>query len=130
MKKRIFLSGPIFQCDDHECMGWRQEVKRRLPDFVVFNPMDRDFRGRTDQFCREIVEDDKKYIDQSDILLVNHLKPSVGTSMEILYAWERGKHIVIISGDEERNPWMIYHSHKICVSLDDAISYVKNLVLI
>ena len=63
-------------------------------------------------------------IDSSDILLVNHLKPSVGTSMEILYAWEQNKKILLISNGHELSPWLLYHSHKIVPFLEDAITYL------
>jgi hypothetical protein len=45
--------------------------------------------------------------------------------MEILYAWERGKKILLISGNNEISPWLIYHSHKRFRSLEDAINYIS-----
>src|SRR5258707_4663776 len=42
---------------------------------------------RSPGIAAEIVENDKADIDKSDVLLVNYVKPSVGTSMEILWAW-------------------------------------------
>jgi nucleoside 2-deoxyribosyltransferase len=66
----------------------------------------------------EIVENDKIDIDASDVVLVMYDKPSIGTSMEILYAWERGKRIVIVCRPETRlSPWLIYHSHGVEHSL-------------
>lgn len=123
----LYLAGPIFQCEDHECINWREEVKRRLPDHVICDPMERDYRGQTDEFFRQIVEDDKSSIDRCSILLVNYLKPSVGTSMEILYAWERGKHVVVVIHNPEMSPWMLYHSHRVCQSLNEAIIYIDGL---
>lgn len=122
----VYLAGPIFQCEDHECRHWREEVKKRLPEHVILDPMERDYRGQTDECFREIVEEDKTDIDRCGVLLVNYLKPSVGTSMEILYAWERGKHVVVVNRNSEISPWMLYHSHRVCRSLDEAITYVKD----
>ena len=124
---KIYLAGPIFQCHDDECISWRKIAKENLQDFEVIDPMDRDYRGVTDQNYKEIVEEDKKLIEQSEILLVNHLKPSVGTAMEILFAWERDKHIVVINQSKESSPWILYHSHKISSSLNQAINYIKTL---
>lgn len=125
---KVYLAGPIFQCEDHECITWREDVKSQLPsDCEVFDPMDRDYRGQTDEFFREIVEDDKAHIDQCHILLVNYLKASVGTAMEILYAWERGKQVVIVHQNHEVSPWMLYHCHKLCRSLPEAINYIQDL---
>ena len=123
---RVYLAGPIFQCEDSECIHWRQEVKKRLNGFKIIDPMERDYRGVTDENYEKIVEEDKALIDSCDILLVNHLKPSVGTSMEILYAWERGKKILLISGNNEISPWLIYHSHKIFRSLEDVINHISD----
>jgi len=126
---KIYLAGPIFQMQDHECIDWRQEAKRRLNGFKVLDPMVRDYRGKTNENYQKIVEEDKAFIDECDILLVNHLKPSVGTSMEILYAWERKKHIVIISENPENSPWLIYHANKICNSLIEAVEHLNHVNL-
>ena len=124
---RVYLAGPIFQGEDDECIDWRKEVRKKLDGFEVIDPMDRDYRGMTDENYKKIVEEDKELINRCDILLVNHLKLSVGTSMEILYAWERKKPIVIISQNGQNSPWLIYHSEKIIQSLDEAVNYIKRL---
>ena len=118
---RIYLAGPIFQSEDSECIDWRKEAKKLLDGYEIIDPMDRDYRGVTDEFYKNIVEEDKALIDSCDILLVNHIKPSVGTSMEILYAWERRIHVVVVSENSENSPWLIYHAHKIFPSLRQAI---------
>ena len=124
---KVYLAGPIFQCEDTECIAWRQKAKRLLNGFEVFDPIDRDYRGSTNENYEKIVEEDKAFIGKCDILLVNHLKPSVGTSMEVLYAWEKQKHIVIISENQEISPWLLYHSNKICNSLSEAIDYIQTI---
>ena len=123
---KIYLAGPIFQSEDSECINWREEAKKLLNGHEIIDPMERDYRGVTYENYEKIVEEDKALIDSCDILLVNHIKPSVGTSMEILYAWERRKKILIISGSDELSPWLIYHSHKIFRSLEDVIYYVSD----
>jgi len=127
----IYLAGPIFQCSDDESTDWRQEVKKRLKkefqDYFVFDPFDRDLRGREDDMMREIVEGDKELIDKSDILLVGLWKVSAGTCMEILYAWERGKKTFIINGLDKISPWLRYHSHAIFNNIDQAINHLKKM---
>jgi nucleoside 2-deoxyribosyltransferase len=88
--------------------------------------MDRDYRGVTDQFVNEIVEGDKEDIDKADILLVNFVKPSVGTSMEILYAWERKKEVLVVTENNQISPWLIYHSTKIFKNIQEVVDYLKS----
>jgi nucleoside 2-deoxyribosyltransferase len=88
--------------------------------------MRRDYRGKEDDSVKEIVELDKIDVIESDVILVNYDKPSVGTSMEILYAFERGKLVVVVAKDGTRiSPWMRYHSHKIAPSFEAAMTYVR-----
>jgi nucleoside 2-deoxyribosyltransferase len=122
----LYLAGPIFQCFDHECVDWRKEIKRLLHGYNFFDTMDRDYRGVTDQFVNEIVEGDKEDIDKADILLVNFVKPSVGTSMEILYAWERKKEVLVVTENNQISPWLIYHSTKIFKNIQEVVDYLKS----
>jgi nucleoside 2-deoxyribosyltransferase len=124
---KIYLAGPIFQCEDHECINWREEVKQSLDKIEVIDPMVRDYRGTTDRDFKEIVERDKAEVDASDILLAYCTKPSAGTSMEVLYAWENGKKVYVITENEETSPWLLYHSHKVFKSIGEAIKYLHEL---
>lgn len=120
----VYLCGPINGCTDEECNDWREYVKQRLPNTI--DPMRRDYRGREAEAYREIVELDKIDVAQSDVLLVNYDKPSVGTSMEVLWAWERGKMVVVMCRpDTSISPWLRYHAHNIVHSLDEAISFLS-----
>lgn len=82
--------------------------------------MVRDCRGVADENHKMNVERDKAEIDKCWIILVNYSRPSVGTSIEILYAWEWGKYIVLICAKKEISHCLVNHSHKICGSLPDA----------
>lgn len=116
MIKTIYLCGPINGCTDEEANGWRDITKRylaQIPTMYPIDPMKRDYRGEEDDVYREIVDLDKLDIRNSDALLVYYEKPSVGTSMEIFYAWTLGKPIIIIHPDAARiSPWLKYHSTK------------------
>lgn len=123
---KVYLCGPINGCTDEECRNWREYVKAKLPD--TLDPMRRDYRGHEDQSVDQIVELDKIDISKCDALIVNYDRPSVGTSMEIIYAWERGKFIVLVhTVGVSLSPWLHYHSHAIVTSFDDAITILKNL---
>lgn len=124
--KVVYLCGPINGCTDSECKDWREYAKKRLPQ--TLDPMRRDYRGKEVDSSRAIVELDKIDVASSDVLLVYYDKPSVGTSMEILYAWERGKTVVIaLSRPMNISPWLEYHAHHVAESIDGAIEWILAL---
>jgi nucleoside 2-deoxyribosyltransferase len=120
---KVYLCGPINGRSDDDCKGWREYAKERIPD--TRDPMDRDYRGRELEpgIAAEIVMNDKSDVLESDVILVYYDKPSVGTSMEILYAWERNKRIVLVDkSDKPLSPWLIHHCKEVYKSLDEAIA--------
>lgn len=126
MRPKIYLAGPINGCTDQEASDWRQASIQALHSYECFDPMVRDYRGREDEAVNEIVEYDKADIDQCEFLLVNYAKPSVGTSMEILYAWERHKWIFIVAAPgTPLSPWLRYHSHYIFSSFHAAWRHLE-----
>ncbi len=118
--KKLYLAGPINGCSDDEANGWRSKVKLLHPN--VLDPMSRDYRGKEAENCASIVEGDKRDIDSCDALLVYFEKPSVGTSMEVLYAWERQKPVILIDySGRPLSPWLLYHSSIVCRSIEEAV---------
>jgi nucleoside 2-deoxyribosyltransferase len=75
----------------------------------------------------EIVENDKKDIDTATALLVYFDKPSVGTSMEILYAHQRGIPVYVVDQSSLRalSPWLVYHSTEIFLILSAAVEHIN-----
>ena len=131
-KLTIYLAGPIGGCTDSECNDWRDSVIKRMGvKYHIRNPMDRDYRDQyTDiAMAPEIVELDKRDINESDIIIANITKHSSGTAMEIMYAWERQKVIVAIANSGvDLSPWHIYHSTKIMYSLKQAMDWIEEMV--
>lgn len=122
MQKVLYLCGPINGCTDEEANDWRTSVKAAWPG-ICRDPMKRDYRGREDVAFREIVELDKIDVAASDVIIVNYDKPSVGTAMEILFAWQIGKPIVVVCRrDAVISPWLRYHSHVIVDSFHAAVA--------
>lgn len=126
--KTIYLCGPINGCTDEECTTWRELVKS-IWEGPTLDPMRRDYRGKEGDNTRDIVELDKIDVTNSDVILVNYEKPSVGTSMEVLYAWERGKLVVVVSkwGREGLSPWLLYHSHAVSTTFEGAVSWIREM---
>ena len=149
----VYLAGPMAGCTDEEAGDWRNYVMKNMhktitqetptgaaieipkTPFYFLNPMLRDYRHLTGDHSAlaavapEIVELDKRDIDKADVVFVHTPKISVGTSMEVLYAWENKKVVVtVIPKDVSLSPWITYHSTKICYSLDEGIDWVtKNI---
>lgn len=121
----IYLCGPINGCTDSEAKDWREFVKSKWSGKTL-DPMRRDYRGKEAESVNEIVTLDKIDIANSDVLLVNYDKPSVGTSMEIYIAFTTGKLVVVVATQGTNiSPWMRYHSHKIANSFEEGLAFIE-----
>lgn len=124
---KVYLCGPINGCTDAEASNWREEVKVHFPKAI--DPMKRDYRGVEDTAYREIVDLDKRDVQNADAILVNYIKPSVGTSMEVFFAWTIGKPIVVWCDPEANiSPWLRYHSTTFVHSIDEAVEKLTEIV--
>ena len=125
--KSIYLAGSINGCSDSECNDWRSEVKRHYPNTI--DPMVRDYRGKELECYKEIVELDKQDILNSDVVLVRYVKPSVGTSMEILFAHLNNKPVVVWTDPNTPiSPWLLYHSRFIAFTLTDSLILISEII--
>ena len=123
---KVYLCGPINGCTDEECTNWRQEMKEHYPSAI--DPMKRDYRGKEAESYREIVDLDKRDVRNADIILVNYVKPSVGTSMEVLFAWTIGKPVVVwCAADANISPWLRYHSTAFAHSIKEIVDKINEL---
>jgi nucleoside 2-deoxyribosyltransferase len=120
---KVYLCGGINGLSDDRCRTWREYAKERLIGETL-DPMRRDYRGVEDQNVAEIVEGDKADIDACDIVLVNATRPSWGTAMEVLYAWERGKPCYSVASDPI-SPWLRHHSAMISDDINALIGAIN-----
>jgi nucleoside 2-deoxyribosyltransferase len=121
---KVYLSGPINGCTDEEAKGWRERAKRLLPGIETLDPMRRDYRGREQGNVPVIVAEDKRDIDECDVLLVNAMRPSWGTAMEVMLGYERGKRVVAFREDTRPSPWLEWHCDLKC-SLEEACAFIE-----
>ena len=107
---------------------WRVRATQALTEnFILLDPMRRDFKDREVDSANEIVDFDLQDVRDADILLVNYNKPSIGTAMEVFYAaHDLGKFIVAFSpfSFQECSPWMVRYCTKILPTLDSAVTYL------
>jgi nucleoside 2-deoxyribosyltransferase len=123
---RAYLCGPINGCTDDECQTWREWFKQQESFFDFIDPMKRDYRGKEAEDYREIVELDKRDVREVDVLIVMYTQPSVGTSMEIFYAWTIGKPVIVINeSNKPISPWMRYHATAIVRTKELALAKAK-----
>jgi hypothetical protein len=87
--------------------------------------MRRDYRGTEADNVAAIVEGDKVDIEESTVFLVYFDKPSVGTSMEVLLAYQQHKPVIVIDAqDKPLSPWLLYHSTSVFKSVDAAVMHI------
>jgi len=89
--------------------------------------MVRDYRGRELEpgIAAEIVENDKTDISGAGAMIANCPKPSVCTSMEVLFAHDLGIPVVVVHpADLPPSPWIIYHADAIVHSMADAVAAI------
>jgi nucleoside 2-deoxyribosyltransferase len=130
-EKKVYLCGPINGRSDDDCRNWREDAKARLR-CATLDPMDRDYRGRELEpgIAAEIVENDKRDIEQCAAMLVYYDQPSVGTSMEVLYAHNLGLPVVLVDVSKRPlSPWLLYHATQIERSLNGAITHLNDNLL-
>lgn len=126
--KKIYLSGPIMDEHGDAAKTWRQRASAALQSqFLILDPMRRNFKDREVDSANEITEFDLQDVRDADILLVNYNKVSIGTSMEVFYAaHDLGKFIVAFSpfSYKDCSPWMVRYCTKILPTLEDATKYI------
>ena len=133
---KIYLCGPINGCTDNQAQTWRDWFKRAggtspFLSFEWIDPMKRDYRGTEFENYREIVELDKRDVESCDAVIVLYSSPSVGTSMEMLWAWLCHKPIVLINTSEDHHisPWLVYHATAIVKTNEEALAKLRSWLL-
>lgn len=125
---RVYLAGPINGATDAEANDWRTEAKGLLEQagHEWLDPMARDYRGKEDESVEDIVEGDKADIDQCEAVIAYCPKPSVGTSMEVLYAHMNAQIcVVVVPAGAPVSPWLRYHATRVCPSVYGAVRVVS-----
>lgn len=119
---KLYLAGPIFGCSVKECKRWRSylteqlskiNIKTKDPTRNILNLQRQLEQGIIDDI-EDIVEQDKADINICDGIIAYMPFVSIGTCMEIMYAYINNKEIYIIAGQQiAESPWIIYHATEI-----------------
>lgn len=130
---QIYLAGPIVAIGYEKAMEWRNEVENWfncLPLVEIRNPM-RGFQFGEAYTDNEVIVRDKMDIANCDLILVNWPEQcmSNGTTMEILYAHERGIPVIFVGEWANRDVWLRYHATKIFYDLKGALDYIERMFI-
>jgi hypothetical protein len=121
----VYLAGPINGCRDSEARDWRAAARQKL-NADIRDPMDRDYRGQENAHAASLVEQDKLDIAQSDVVLVWYERPSIGTAMEVLWAWLLRRVVVVVDrSNVPLSPWLTHHANVFVSSLDAAAEWLN-----
>jgi len=128
-----YLCGGINNLSDAECNDWRDIATAKLRTKVL-NPMVRDCRGKENNIDPSwLVTADVEDIEKSHFVLVNATKPSWGTAMEVVYAYNASMFIVAFVGDpltrDPLSPWLRHHCDLIVPTLEGAIDVINGKIL-
>lgn len=123
---KVYLAGGIQGVTDP--FMWRKQTSEYLAKFgiEVLDPL----RGKTPESFdsyneREIITRDKQDIRECDLVfaeVTNPHRPYIGTSMEILYAWEHEKPVVVWG--DYMSYWLTYHSVAQFKEWQDCMDYI------
>lgn len=141
----VYLAGPVAHAPDGEGgASWRDRFEARFGGrFEVRNPLSK-YNVPLDDLCikpgvsnpndettvgiDELVRNDKQMIEGADVVLVGY-KPvrSVGTPMEVMYAFERDIPVILWGreGGFDLSPWYKYHTDAVLGSMDAAADWIE-----
>ena len=154
MKKEIYLAGPITGLSYQEITEWRDHVTKQLADVGItcYSPMrgkeylsqETSVKDSYNQYIhttqRTIFARDHYDATKRDLLFVNFLntkRVSIGTVMEIAWAYQADVPIVLVLGPQNEDGWMNVHHHSMLLeacpftvpTLEDGIDITKQILL-
>jgi len=139
-KPIVYLAGPVAAYQDGGA-AWRDRIIDEFGDQFEFrNPLDKynvpvedltivDGAGTTKDdvvSVTELVEADKALLEESDGVLVGYSAvQSVGTPMEVMWAYERDMPVAVWlrddTGYDELSPWYRYHASAVANEVESAL---------
>lgn len=132
-RKTVFLSGPMSGIPRAEGLSWRRKAQELLNEKA--NTLHA-YRGREERepfpCSKAAVVRDKNDISRSDVVIVNDTFTNasmIGTSMEVLYACEANKPVIVFGNAHSGDYWLEYHSTARVETLEEACEIVLNFFL-
>jgi len=130
MSSLIYLSGPQSKVSDPSLpisTDWKTYAASTFmkSGINVSNPIELDLSGfvSTTDDSGNAIKYSLNLIDKSDSLLANLSQVAESTTMEMFYAHNQGKRVVVV-GSEPFSPWVMFHSEARFQRLRDALDYL------
>lgn len=137
MKNSVYLAGPITGSSYDSTVNWRDTFKKNIDSRIIcYSPMrfktflqnEKVIQANTNKYSniltksKSILSRDYFDVQRSDLIVVNFLgadKVSIGTVMELAWAFSMQKQIILIT--EEGN----IHNH---IMINEAVNYIVDSV--
>jgi len=123
---RVYLAGPISGCNDEQRRFWRRWVREHEPEFEVLDPTDN--LGDPAEDSYDLIRRDLQAIEQSDGVLVNMWKESIGSAIGVVQARRHGKVVVVADPNRLRNRMLDFYADAVVSSLSEAVRVLRNLL--
>jgi nucleoside 2-deoxyribosyltransferase len=135
MTKKAFISGPIQGIENEQ--GYREAIGKicvRL-GYETIDPWLREkmiYRGNEPCWWTKVpaagfVGRDLEDIEKCDVLIAYLPKLSAGTCMELFYAKQKGKRVIVVSEISCLSPWIVVHSDRILRGIEELEGALKQM---
>ena len=129
--KTVFLSGPMRGVPRSEALAWRVEASKMLSKkFHVLHALRGREKKETFTDPHAAVIRDLSDIKSADILLVNDTfknSSMIGTSMEVFFAHEEKKPVILFGNAHIGDYWLDYHAHLRTKDLREACAVINKM---
>jgi nucleoside 2-deoxyribosyltransferase len=127
--RTIYLAGPITGCNEEQKKVWRDRIRRScLGDFNFYCPVER-LEALRERGVRitpyQVVNLDMKAIRESDAVIANMWKESIGTAIGVALAAFNGKPVVIIDKNMLNSHTLNFYAYAVVRDEDEAIQRLK-----
>ncbi|MEM2180764.1 MAG: nucleoside 2-deoxyribosyltransferase [Nitrososphaeria archaeon] len=130
----IAVCGPIAYGDIEKIKRLQEILEKEKFDVIdqfLSKEMDysciKDFRDNK-KLAEKIVSNDLSFIEKSDLIIAICDQPSFGTAIEMYYAKQLGKMVIVLSEREQPSPWPIAFADIIVKDINTLIDVLKTIL--
>jgi len=122
--KTVYLAGPIAGCNEAQMKVWRQSIKTQWGHLFHFiDPIDQIIvEGK----AHDAVKTDIKAIENSDAVIANMWKESIGTAIGVFIARRKARQVVVIDKNFIRSQIIGFWANAVVATEFEAIQYLQN----